>query len=63
MNYYQCQEDKHILDKVKKDRSIKFTLSNSQYIHSTDKGILSISYYLSKVSHKLQSYYSKQAHY
>ena len=47
-NHYWRPEDKHVLDEIKKDTSIKVTLPNSQGIQSTDKGTLPISKYLSK---------------
>ena len=49
-NHYWYPEDKYILDKLKKNTLVKIILPNSQSIHSIDKGILSISKYLSKIS-------------
>ena len=49
-NHYWHLEDKHVLDEIKKDSSVKVTLPNSQGMYSTDKGILPISNYLSKKS-------------
>ena len=52
-NNYWHPEDKYVLDKIKKDTSIKVTLPNSLGMQSTDRGILPISKCLSKKLNKL----------